>query len=95
MASGLILLWVQVPLEMPPSWGFPHAAGPCRVVFLFFFFSSDESDMTCTHFFFLDMTHFLEAQVLFSTSIHVEFDQELHVEHVDSLEQEEHLMNLL
>ena len=38
--------------------------------------------------FFLDMTHFLEVQVLlFSARFQVESDQELHVEHVDSLEQ--------
>ena len=45
--------------------------------------------MACDLFFFLDMTHFLEAQVLlFSASFQTESDQELHVEHVDSLEQE-------
>ena len=57
---------------------------------------SDESNMAIYDlFFFLAMTHFLEAQVfLSSASFQVLSDQELHVKQVDSLEQEEHFMHL-
>ena len=38
VTGGLILPWVQIPLELPPLWVFPRAAGPCGVVFPFFLF---------------------------------------------------------